>query len=102
MLRITRNLMCTRLLKKTPPVDGIETGNMLAEGWKEKHASESESIIKAERSGKKQSVEEMQKESVDFVTRASAPPQVTRIHFRGSITETKTFTDDASPPPDPS
>lgn len=44
--------------------NGVDSGELLAEGWKEKHASDSESIIKAERSTNKGTIEELQKVSV--------------------------------------
>ena len=47
--------------------NGTDNGDMLVIGWKEKHASTSEAIVKAERHGDNITTEELQKKTVEHL-----------------------------------
>lgn len=69
--------------------NGVDGGEMLSElkdelhGWKEKHASDSEAIVKAERHGDRNDAETLQKKTVE--------------HFEKQVTFSKVKSKLASP-----
>lgn len=50
--------------------NGFDSGTLLVEGWKEKHASSSEAIVKADRHGKDISTTELQEITVKHMTKS--------------------------------
>jgi hypothetical protein len=49
---------------------GCDSGELLSQGWREKHASDSEAIVKAERCGEEgQDTTQLQQRTVEYLSR---------------------------------